>query len=205
MSETNNNPTNDAFENLRNMIQKLENQISSIKSNMPPDPKNPQNVWANPKNHQFVDNPINAAWFPPMPPQMMPPQMMPPQMPHQMPPQPPQVAPDVAQFISMAEVLLFNAMYLPFSRGASRLSDFFGLVLQAKARMSREDFTDQDRQAFANWCKQIGNIIDISQSKGVWLLDDEREFVHSMATGNVWNYEGGPDSDEGFDGEGEFQ
>lgn len=198
MSETNDNtnPTNDAFENLRSMIQKLENQISSIKSNMPPDPNNPQNVWANPKNHQFVDSPdTSPLWFPPMPPAS--PQMMP--------PQPPKVAPDVAQFISMAEVLLFNAMYLPFSRGASRLSDFFGLVLQARERMSREDFTDQDRQAFANWCKQIGNIIDISQSKGVWLLDDEQEFVHSMATGDVWNYEGGPDSDEGFDGEGEFQ
>lgn len=214
MADSNNensNPTNDAFENLRNMIRKLESQINGIKSNIPMDPKNPQNVWADPKNHQFVDNPTNTVWFPP-PPQPMPP-MIPPGMPHPQQQgrspmdmwmnQPPSIAQDVAQFINIAETVLFNAMYMPFKSRSGRLSDFFSLVLQARKRMSRKDFTQDDRIAFANWCRQIGNILDISQSKGIWLLDDEQRLVTSMATGKVWEYEGDPEDEDPQWGESE--
>jgi hypothetical protein len=94
------------------------------------------------------------------------------------------ISPDLQHFMLEAGLLFYDALYAPFNTGKGRLTDFFSWVEKARDRMEQEDFTNNDRLAFSEWCYEVGNTLLKAQSKhGLWLTDDEEDLVATMTSG----------------------
>lgn len=93
------------------------------------------------------------------------------------------VSPDLANFMVEAGMLLYDALYMPFASRKGRLTEFFSWVEKARDRMEQEDFTKNDRSAFTEWCRSVGDTLLQAQDKhGLWLTDDEEDLVVAMNT-----------------------
>lgn len=101
------------------------------------------------------------------------------------------LSPDLAQFFLAAGMLLHDALYLPFAKGRGRLTDFFNWVEKASDRMGKEDFNDDERQQFLDWCANVGAALLAAQEKhGLWLTDDEEDLVLAMSNSDLLNNDG---------------
>jgi hypothetical protein len=104
------------------------------------------------------------------------------------------ISPDLAQFMDQAGMLLYDALYMPFRSRTGRLTEFFSWIERARDRMERQDFSNEDRKFFADWCSTVADSLLTAQKKhGLWLTDDEEDLVICMDSGifNDHNLDGG--------------
>jgi hypothetical protein len=100
----------------------------------------------------------------------------------------PNISPDLAEFFLSAGLLLHDALYMPFRKGRGRLTDFFSWVEKARDRMEAEDFSQDERSAFSEWCQSVGKtLIDAQNKHGLWLTDDEEDLVLAMRNDDLFN------------------
>lgn len=97
------------------------------------------------------------------------------------------ISPDLAEFFLSAGLLLHDALYMPFRSGRGRLTDFFSWVEKARDRMEAEDFSEDERKSFSQWCQTVGKtLIDAQNKHGLWLTDDEEDLVLAMRNDDLW-------------------
>jgi uncharacterized protein YgfB (UPF0149 family) len=77
---------------------------------------------------------------------------------------------------------------MPFRSGRGRLADFFSWVEKARDRMEAEDFSEDERKSFSQWCQAVGKtLIDAQNKQGLWLTDDEEDLVLAMRNDDLFN------------------